>query len=183
MSWHLSWCYILESLVHYQGEYLESVFWSLVLGKNILWLCFVPTVLIYRMHQSICGESFRFFCIILLYLDVLCCNLEIELSVLWFQLSALSAPLPGSLGPSALWVLWIWHNIRIFLLFSDVFSDYIHPIIQLVVFLIASDCFFHKPLCVQGYGEFCGCLGFSCWKVCSAARTYPGIESWTVPFS
>ena len=39
--------------------------------KNIIWLCFVPLFLIFRIHLSKCGESFRFFCIILLRLDML----------------------------------------------------------------------------------------------------------------
>ena len=37
--------------------------------------------------------------------------------------------------------------------------------------------------CVQGYGESCGLLGFLCWRECSSARTYPGIESWILPLS
>ena len=36
--------------------------------------------------------------------------------------------------------------------------------------------------CVQGYGESSGTLDFSCGKECSPARTYPGIEIWTMPF-
>ena len=45
------------------------------LGQNILRLCFVPLVLIVRIYTSKCGESFYFFCIPLLRLDVLQCNL------------------------------------------------------------------------------------------------------------
>ena len=45
------------------------------------------------------------------------------------QLLALSAPPPGSIGPLKLWGLWLWHNIRIFILFSEVFYDYVHPIL------------------------------------------------------
>ena len=37
--------------------------------------------------------------------------------------------------------------------------------------------------CVQGYGESCGRLGFLYCKACSDARTYLGIEIWTIPFS
>ena len=40
-------------------------------GGNIHLLCFVPLVLICRMHPNICGESFQFFFILLLRLDVL----------------------------------------------------------------------------------------------------------------
>ena len=66
----------------------------------------MPLVLICRMHPSKCGESFRFFCILLLRLDVLRCNLEIELFVFRFQLSALSVPPSVSLVTSALLGLW-----------------------------------------------------------------------------
>ena len=45
--------------------------------KNIYQLCFVPLVLKWGMHPNKYGESFRFFCIILLHLDVSRCNLEI----------------------------------------------------------------------------------------------------------
>ena len=78
------------------------------------------------------------------------CNLEIEWFVLQSQLSALSAPPPGNLGPSTLWGLWLWHNIIIFLLFSEVFSDYVHPILQLVLFMTAYDCSFHKRVVSRG---------------------------------
>ena len=46
--------------------------------KNILPLCFMPPVLICRIHPSKCEESFCLFCILLLHLNVLRCNLEIE---------------------------------------------------------------------------------------------------------
>ena len=46
--------------------------------KNILRFCFVPLVLICRMHPSKYGESFRFFYIPIFRLDALRCNLEIE---------------------------------------------------------------------------------------------------------
>ena len=39
--------------------------------KNILQLCFVPLVLKCRMNPNKYGESFRFFCILLLHLKVL----------------------------------------------------------------------------------------------------------------
>ena len=150
MPWHFSWCYILHALFHYLGAYLESVFWSLVLVKNILRICFVPPVLIFRIHRSICGESFRCFCILLLRLDLLRCISEIEWFVLRFQLFAFYVLLPGSLVPSILWGLWLWHNIITFLLFSEVFSDFIHPIIQLVIFLTSYDCYFHKRVVSRG---------------------------------
>ena len=46
--------------------------------KNTHLLFFVPLVLICRMHPNIYGESFRFFCIMLLHLYVNCCNLKID---------------------------------------------------------------------------------------------------------
>ena len=42
--------------------------------KSIHLICFVPLVLIYGMHPNICGESLSFFSILLLHLDMLCCN-------------------------------------------------------------------------------------------------------------
>ena len=66
---------------------------------NIHLLCFVPLVLICSMHPNICGESFRSFCIVLLHLDVLRCNLKIELSALGFWLSAFSVITPVSSVP------------------------------------------------------------------------------------
>ena len=84
------------------------------------------------------------FCILLLRLDVLRYILENELFVLLFQSSALSLPLTGSLGTSTLWGLYLYHNIMIFLQFFEVVSDYFYPIIQLVIFLIASYFSFHK---------------------------------------
>ena len=101
------WCCILHALVYSTGAYILLVCWILVLVKNILRLCFVPPVLICSMHGSICGESFRFFCILLFRMDVLRCNSETEWFVLRFQFSALSATPPGSLGPSTLWVIWL----------------------------------------------------------------------------
>ena len=119
-------------------------------SKKNFRLCFVPPVLICRMHLSKYGESLRFFCILLLRLDVLHYNDKIELFVLRFQLLALSAPPPWILGPSKLWDLWPWHNIRIFPQFSKVVSDYFHPIIQLVFFLIAYYCFHHTKVVSRG---------------------------------
>ena len=136
------------------GPFYGGISWTRVLKfgprKNILCICFVPPVLICRMNWSIWGESFQFFCILLLCLDMLRCNLEIESFVLQFQLSALSSPSSGSLGPSTLWDIWLWHNIRVFLLFYEVFSDYIHPIIQLVIFMIAYDYSFYKRVVSRG---------------------------------
>ena len=114
--------------------------------KNILRLFFVPLVLICRIHRSICGESFHFFCILLLCLDVLRCNWETEWFFLQFKFSALSALPPGILGPLTLCGLWIWHNIRVFLQFSKVFPEYIHPILRLVNFMIASNCYLHERI-------------------------------------
>ena len=128
MPLHLSLCCILHAMVHFMGAFVVLVCWILVPGKNFLRLCFGPLVLICGMHPSKCGESFCFFCIMLLCLDVLRCNLEIKLSVLRFPFSALSILPPGSLVPSTLWGLWIHHNIRVFLQFSEFFSDYFHPI-------------------------------------------------------
>ena len=67
-----------------------------------------------------------------------------------FQLSALSAPPSGSLGPSILWGLWLYHNIRILLQFSEVFSGYFHLVIQLVLFMTASDYSLHKRVVSRG---------------------------------
>ena len=53
--------------------------------KIIHLLCFVPLVLICRTHLNICVESFHFFRVLLLCLDVLRYNLKIELFVLWFD--------------------------------------------------------------------------------------------------
>ena len=64
------------------GPFLGVISWIGILdfvpSKHILRLWFVPPVLICRMHRSICGESFRFLCILLLCLDVLRCHLETE---------------------------------------------------------------------------------------------------------
>ena len=93
------------------GPFSRSIYWIGVLDfgsrKNILRLCLVPPVLICRMHQSICGESFRFFCMLLLHLYGLHFNLVNAWFVLQFQFSDLSAPSLGSLGPSTLWGLWL----------------------------------------------------------------------------
>ena len=66
------------------------------------------------------------------------------------QLSALCTPPPGSLGPSTLWDLWICHNLRIFLPFSEVFSDYVHPVLHMVFFLTASDFSFRERVVSRG---------------------------------
>ena len=106
--------------------------------------------MIRRMHWRRCGQTFRFFYMMLLCLNVLRCNLENEWLFLRFQFSSLSAPLPGSLGPSTLWGLWLKHNIRIPPQFSQVFSDYFNPNLQLVLFMIASDYYFHKRFVSRG---------------------------------
>ena len=66
-------------MVHFRGAFIVLVCWILVLEKNTHQLCFVHLVLICKMHPNKYGESFRFFCILLLHLDVLRCNLKIEL--------------------------------------------------------------------------------------------------------
>ena len=140
-------------MLHYicTGPFYGGISWIGVLEfvprKNILRICFVSPVLICRTHRSICGESFHFFCILLLRLDVLRCNLEIEWFVLRFQFSALSAPPLGSLGPSKLWGIWLWHNIIISLLFSEV--------------LLFSWCFFWQYLIVLSINRLCPGL----WRV------------------
>ena len=78
------------------------------------------------------------------------CNLENEWFVLRFQLSYLSAPLSGILGPSTFWGIWLYHDIRIVLQFSEVFSDYIRLILQLLLFMISSYCSFHKRVVYWG---------------------------------
>ena len=93
IPWHLSLFYILHELVHFMGIFLVLVCWIFFLGKNTHLICFVPLVLICRMHQNICGEWFCFFCILLLCMDVSRCNLKIELFFLWFKFLVLSIPL------------------------------------------------------------------------------------------
>ena len=46
--------------------------------KKIHLLCFVPLVLRCRMHPNICGEPFRFLCILLQVVDVLRFSLKTE---------------------------------------------------------------------------------------------------------
>ena len=63
----------------YNGPFYGGISWIGVLEfghrKNIFLLCFVPPVLICGIHRIMCGESFCFFCILLLCLDVFPCNL------------------------------------------------------------------------------------------------------------
>ena len=70
--------------------------------KNTHLLFFVPLVLICRMHPNIYGESFHFFCIMLLHLYVNCCNLKIDWYILWYLLLYLSVPPPVILLPLTL---------------------------------------------------------------------------------
>ena len=74
--------------------------------KNIHPLYLVPLVLICRMHLNLCGESFRFFCILLLCMDMLRCNLKIDLYVLQFLLLDFSIPPLVTLVPLTLWGIW-----------------------------------------------------------------------------
>ena len=76
MPWYFSLCCILHALVLFPGAFIVSVCFTLVLGKNIHLLCFVPMVLICMMHPNMCVESFYFLCILLLRLDVLHCNFK-----------------------------------------------------------------------------------------------------------
>ena len=71
-----SLCCILHVLGRFGGALVVLVCWILVLGKNIRQLCFVPLVLNFRIRTNKYGESFRLFCILLLRLDVLRCNLK-----------------------------------------------------------------------------------------------------------
>ena len=80
-----------------------------------------PLVLRCRLHPNICGESFRFFCIMLLHLYVSICKLKIELFISQFQLLDLSIPLPVSLVLWSLWGIWTYNNIGIFQNISGVF--------------------------------------------------------------
>ena len=57
---------------------------------------------------------------------------------------------PVSLVPSKIWDLWLYHNTGIFQIFFGVFFNYFHPIIQLVISLIASDLFFHRCFVSRG---------------------------------
>ena len=129
------------------GEFLLSVCFILVLGKNIHLICFVPPVLICGMHLNICGESFRLFYIMLLRLDVSCCNLRSDLSTFWILLFVFSVPPTVILVPLTLWGLLIFNNTWIFRNFSGVVFDRVHTILQLVISLITSDCFFIDGLC------------------------------------
>ena len=86
MLWNFSLCCILNAMVPFPGVLFVLVCWILVLGQNIHLLYFMPQVLICRMHPNICGESFRFFCVLLLCMDVSWCNLKTELSILRYIL-------------------------------------------------------------------------------------------------
>ena len=91
MPWYFSLCCILHALVLFPGAFIVSVCFTLVLGKNIHLLCFVPMVLICMMHPNMCVESFYFLCILLLRLDVLHCNFKTKF-FLWFRLLDFSVP-------------------------------------------------------------------------------------------
>ena len=79
----------------------------------------------------------------LLHMDVSRCNLKIELFISRFQFLDLYITPPVSLVPSVFLGLWIQHNIVNFQQCFGVFFDYFHPLIQLVLFLIATNCFTH----------------------------------------
>ena len=86
MPLHSSLCCILHILVHFSGAFLVSLCWILVLGKNILQLCFVPVALICRMHPSKCirvnvdnNSAFSVFC----YCVWMCCAVIYKLSYLF----------------------------------------------------------------------------------------------------
>ena len=51
---HSSLCCIIHVLVLFMGTLIVLVRWVLVLGNNIYLLCFVPLVLICRMHLNTC---------------------------------------------------------------------------------------------------------------------------------
>ena len=129
--------------------------------KNIHLFCFVPPFLICRMHPNICGESFRFFCILLLRLDVSCCNLRSEWSALQFQLLVLFELPPVSLVTLTLWSLLLLYNTGILNNFLESF---------LIIFIqFFSWCSLWQHLtvfshmgCVQGYDKSCGILRFLC---------------------
>ena len=73
-------------------------------------------------------------------MDVLRCNLKIEF-FLRFQFLALSVLPPVGLVLLTLWGLWLQYNTGIFKQISGLFLYYFHPILKLVLSLIASDCF------------------------------------------
>ena len=110
----------------------------------------MPLILKCRMHQNKYGESFHFLYLMLLRLYVLCCNLKFELFVSRFQLLACSGPLPVSSVPSTLWGILTQHNIESFQTFSGVFFDHCYTIFQLVLFLIAYDCFSYRWVVSKG---------------------------------
>ena len=84
MPWHFSLYWILHAMVHFMGALLVSVCCIFVLGKNIHLLCFMPLVLICRIHPNICGYLFQFFFIMFLCLDVSRYNLKNMLFALRF---------------------------------------------------------------------------------------------------
>ena len=108
--------------------------------------------------------------------------LKFYIFVLCFLLLDLSLPPPVILVPSALWGIWLQHNIGIFQQFPRVFFHYFRPIIQLVLYLIA--CYFVSHILFVSRVTV-NTLVFLVFMLgeCSSARTYPGFESCTVPFS
>ena len=75
--------------------------------KQIHLFCFMPLVLICGMHPNIYGESFHFFYIMLLRLNVTRCNFRILLSILRSLLFAFSVPLLGSSMSTTFLVQWL----------------------------------------------------------------------------
>ena len=86
IPWDLSLCCIL-------GITCSSVLGFGPRGKNCL-IWFVLLVIRCMMHLNICVESSHLFCVMLLRLDVMWCNLKIESSVLGSLLLGLYVPLP-----------------------------------------------------------------------------------------
>ena len=86
----------------------------------------------------------------LLRLDVSRCNKKKRVIFLRFCLLDLSVLTPVILVPSTLWSQWIYHNTGMYQQFERVFFEYFHPILQLVISLIASDCFPHIWIVARG---------------------------------
>ena len=112
MPWGFSWYYISHVRAHFLGALLLLVCccWVLCRGKYIYVLCCINMVLRYIIHLNILVESFHFFYIMSLCLDVTHCNSITGCFVsmsLWLFLYV--AP-TGSSVPLTLLGQWILHS-------------------------------------------------------------------------
>ena len=113
MPLHFSIYCIINALFRFNRAITCISVFDLIPRKNIHLLCFVPLVLIYRMHPNICVGSLRFFCILVLRLDVSHCNLRSVLSTFPFRYLVLPIPPSVSLFPFILWGLLLFYNAGI----------------------------------------------------------------------